>query len=80
MEGSVRHLINDYILEVEGDFFRKIHGNERVKIGAKSDAINNPIGGNLEEEIVGNHAYNIKDSVKGRVGGDRVVTTEKSIC
>ena len=38
----------------------------------------NPIGGNLEEEIVGNHAYNIKDSVKGRVGGDRVVTTEKS--
>ena len=29
-------------------------------------------------KIVGNHAYNIKDSVKGRVGGDRVVTTEKS--
>ena len=79
MEGSVRHLIKgDYILEVEGDFFRKIHGNERVKIGAKSDANGNPIGGNLEEEIVGNHAYNIKDSVKGRVGGDRVVTTEKS--
>ena len=79
VEGSVRHLIKgDYILEVEGDFFRKIHGNERVKIGAKSDANGNPIGGNLEEEIVGNHAYNIKDSVKGRVGGDRVVTTEKS--
>jgi hypothetical protein len=79
VEGSVRHLIKgDYILEVEGDFFRKIHGNERVKIGAKSDANGNPIGGNLEEEIVGNHAYNIKDSVKGRVGGDRIVTTEKS--
>ena len=79
VEGSVRHLIKgDYILEVEGDFFRKIHGNERVKIGAKSDDNGNPIGGNLEEEIVGNHAYNIKDNVKGRVGGDRVVTTEKS--
>jgi hypothetical protein len=80
VEGSVRHLIKgDYILEVEGDFFRKVHGNERVKIGAKSDpTTGEPIGGNLEEEIVGNHAFNINDNIKGRIGGDRVVTTEKS--
>ena len=79
VEGTVRHLIKgDYIMEVEGDFFRKVHGNERVKIGAKSDANGDPVGGNLEEEIVGNHAFNINDNVKGRIGGDRVVTTEKS--
>jgi hypothetical protein len=47
---------------VGGDFIRKIHGNERVKIGAGSG------GGNLEEEIRGNHSFNIANSVKGAVG------------
>ena len=80
VEGSVRQLIKgDYILEVEGDFYRKIHGNERIKVGAKSDPnTGEPIGGNREEEIVGNHAYNIKDDVKGRIGGDTIVSKEKS--
>lgn len=80
VEGSVRHLIKgDYILEVEGDYFRKIHGNERIKVGAKSDpTTGEPIGGNREEEIVGNHAYNIKDDVKGRIGGDTIISKEKS--
>ena len=80
VEGSVRHLIKgDYILEVEGDYYRKIHGNERIKVGAKSDPnTGEPIGGNREEEIVGNHAYNIKDDVKGRIGGDTIVSKEKS--
>ena len=80
VEGSVRHLIKgDYIMEVEGDFFRKIHGNERIKVGAKSDpTTGEPIGGNREEEIVGNHAYNIKDDVKGRIGGDTIISKEKS--
>ena len=80
VEGSVRQLIKgDYILEVEGDFYRKIHGNERIKVGAKSDPnTGEPIGGNREEEIVGNHAYNIKDDVKGRIGGDTIISKEKS--
>ena len=80
VEGSVRQLIKgDYILEVEGDFYRKIHGNERTKVGAKSDPnTGEAIGGNREEEIVGNHAYNIKDDVKGRIGGDTIVSKEKS--
>ena len=65
--GTKRELIEgDYILEVGGDFTRKISGSEQVKIGAGES------GGNLEEEIKGNHAFNIANSVVGAVG-----TTEK---
>ena len=65
--GDKRELIEgDYILEVGGDFTRKISGSEQVKIGAGES------GGNLEEEIKGNHAFNIANSVVGAVG-----TTEK---
>ena len=80
VEGSVRHLIKgDYIMEVEGDFFERYTNNERIKVGAKSDpTTGEPIGGNREEEIVGNHAYNIKDDVKGRIGGDTIISKEKS--
>ena len=65
--GTKRELIEgDYILEVGGDFTRKIGGSEQVKIGAGES------GGNLEEEIKGNHGFNIANSVSGAVG-----TTEK---
>ena len=61
-EGTVREYIKgDYILEVEGTYTQKIGGSLRTKIGYKS-------GGNLEEEIIGNHAYGIKGYVKGNVG------------
>ena len=73
VEGSVRELIKgDYIQEIEGDFFQKIHKNHRVKVGASDP------GGNREEEIVGNHAFNINGDVNGRIGGDNVITSEKS--
>ena len=79
VEGSVRELIRgDYIQEIEGNFYQKIHKNHRVKVGALQDAKGNPIGGNREEEIVGNHAYNINDDVNGRIGGDVVINSEKS--
>ena len=65
--GIKRELIEgDYILEVGGDFTRKVGGSEQVKIGAGES------GGNLEEEVKGNHAYNIANSVAGAIG-----TTEK---
>ena len=65
--GTKRELIEgDYILEVGGDYTRKIGKSEQVKIGAGEG------GGNLEEEINGNHGFNIANSVAGAVG-----TTEK---
>ena len=65
VEGTVRELIKgDYHLEVEGNYTQKIHKNHMVKVGAGSS------GGNREEEILGNYAYNIKQGIKGRVGED----------
>jgi len=79
VEGSVRELIKgDYIQEIEGDFYRKVHGNERVKIGAKKDENDKPVPGNREEEIVGNHSFNINEDVMGRIGGDVTTSIEKS--
>jgi len=72
VEGSVRELIKgDYIQEIEGNFFQKIHKNHRVKVGAGD-------GGNREEEIIGNHAFNINKDVNGRIGGDVIYDIEKS--
>jgi len=63
IDGTVRELIRgDYILEVEGNYTQKIHKNQRTKVGAGK------AGGNREEEIKGNHSYNIDTDVKGRVG------------
>ena len=62
IDGTKRELIRgDYILEVLGDYARKIHKNEQVKIGAGGS-------GNLEEEILGGHGFNIANSVIGQVG------------
>ena len=62
LEGTVREYIKgDYHLEVEGDYTQKIGGNIRTKVGYKN-------GGNVEEEINGNHAYYIKGYVRGNVG------------
>jgi hypothetical protein len=63
--GTKRERIDgDYILEVKGDYTRKIHKNEQVKIGAGG-------GGNLEEEIMGNHGFNISNSVSGAIGSSK---------
>ena len=62
IDGTKREFIRgDYILEVLGNYTRKIHKNEQVKIGAGG-------AGNLEEEIIGNHGFNINNSVIGSVG------------
>jgi|TARA_R110001606_G_scaffold287886_3_gene436050 hypothetical protein len=69
--GTVRELIRgDYHLEVEGNYTQKIHKNHRVKVGAGGV-------GNREEEILGNHSYNINDDVKARIGGNVTTTIEK---
>ena len=61
--GTVRELIKgDYHLEVEGNYTQKIHKNLRTRVGAGE------AGGNLEEEINGNHGFSIKGFVRGNVG------------
>ena len=61
--GTVRELIKgDYHLEVEGNYTQKIHKNLRTRVGAGSS------GGNLEEEINGNHGFFIKGFVRGNIG------------
>jgi len=71
--GDVRELIKgDYHLEVEGNYTQKIHKNHRVKIGA------GVAGGNREEEIRGNHGYQINGDVKGRITGNVDTIIEKS--
>ena len=73
IKGTKRELIQgDYVLEVEGDMTTKVHKNQRTKIGAGAT------GGNREEEIRGNYAYNINDNVKGHVGKDVDVIIEKN--
>ena len=73
IEGTVRELIKgDYHLEVEGDYTQKIHKNHRVKVGAGEG------GGNREEEIRGNHSYQINGAVKSRITGNVDTVIEKS--
>tara|TARA_B100000029_G_scaffold180107_1_gene177713 strand:+ start:3929 stop:5515 length:1587 start_codon:yes stop_codon:yes gene_type:complete len=61
--GNVRQLVvGDYILEVGGNYTQKIHKNLRTRVGAGE------AGGNLEEEINGNHAFHIKGYVRGNIG------------
>ena len=60
----------DYVLEVGGNFTRKIHKNEQVKIGAGGV-------GNLEEMIIGNHAYNVANSYTGSIGTTKESTKAK---
>ena len=68
--GTKREYIKgDYILEVGGKYTRKIHGSEQVKIGAGG-------AGNLEESILGNHAYNVGGTVRGAIGTDTEATNK----
>ena len=60
----------DYVLEVGGNFTRKIHKNEQVKIGAGG-------AGNLEEMIIGNHAHNVANSYTGSIGTTKESTKAK---
>ena len=70
---TVRELIKgDYILEVEGNYTQKIHKNHRIKIGAGEG------GGNREEEIRGNHGYQINGDVRARITGEVDTIIEKS--
>ena len=63
INGNVREYIKgDYHLEVDGNYTQKIHKNLRTRIGAGL------AGGNLEEEINGNHGYHIKGFVRGNIG------------
>ena len=58
INGNVRQLVKgDYHLEVEGDYSQKIHKNHYHKVGVRGEDAG---GGNLEQEIIGNHAYNIE--------------------
>ena len=66
--GNVRQLVKgDYHLEVEGDYSQKIHKNFYQKIGVRGE---DKGGGNLEQEIIGNHSYNIQASQSGRIHKD----------
>ena len=66
VNGNKNELIKgDYVLEVEGDMYTKIHKNQRIKVGARGEEKG---GGNREEEIIGSHAFDIRQAVKGRVG------------
>ena len=70
MENKREYIAKDYILEVGGNFTRKIHKNEQVKIGVGGV-------GNLEEMILGNHSYNVANNYTGSVGTTEQSTTAK---
>ena len=55
----------DYVLEIEGDSYTKIHKNQRIRVGVRGEKAG---GGNREEEILGSHAFDVRQAVKGRVG------------
>ena len=66
VNGNKNELIKgDYVLEIEGDSYTKIHKNQRIRVGVRGEKAG---GGNREEEIVGSHAFDIRQAVKGRVG------------
>ncbi len=73
IEGTKRELVKgDYIQEIEGNHIQRIHKNQQIKVGTGKS------GGNREEEIRGNFAYNIKNNVKGYVGEDVDTLIEKN--
>ena len=66
VNGNKNELIKgDYVLEVEGDMYTKIHKNQRIKVGARGEEKG---GGNRQEEIIGSHAFDVRQAVEGRVG------------
>ena len=68
---SYEIVIKDKSILIEGDLNvtvngnKKIHKNQTIKVGARGEAGG---GGNREEEIVGSHAFDVRQAVKGRVG------------
>jgi hypothetical protein len=73
IEGTKRELVKgDYIQEIEGNHIQRIHKNQQIKVGTGKS------GGNREEEIRGNFAYNIKNNIKGYVGEDVDTLIEKN--
>ena len=72
VKGNKNELIKgDYVLEVEGDMYTKIYKNQRTKVGASFSIDEDGVqsgGGNREEEIIGSHAWDVRQGVKGRVG------------
>jgi len=66
VNGNKNELIKgDYVLEIEGDSYTKIHKNQRIRVGVRGEKAG---GGNREEEILGSHAFDVRQAVKGRVG------------
>jgi len=64
VDGNKRELIKGaYVLEVQGNMYEKIHKDKDMNVGASGT-------GNLSEEVLGNHGFNIKNSVVGVVGTD----------
>ena len=59
VNGSVnQYITGDYILDVGGNFVRRVGLSEIVKVGGKLGGNGQPIGGNMETEIV-KGSYNI---------------------
>jgi len=66
VNGNKNELIKgDYVLEIEGDSYTKIHKNQRIRVGVRGEKAG---GGNREEEVLGSHAFDIRQSVKGSIG------------
>ena len=64
IKGDKREFIKgDYVLEVEGEYTQRIGKDMKSKVGYTKG------GGNLYQEIVGNHEYCIKEDYKGMVNG-----------
>jgi hypothetical protein len=66
VNGNKNELIKgDYVLEIEGDSYTKIHKNQRIRVGVRGEKAG---GGNREEEVLGSHAFDVRQAVKYSIG------------